>query len=212
MKNIMEETLLRWTWNGRKQEPFLCSGGDEEALLSGFLTTTGSTNAARIRRVARNGERWQVETEGEPDPRAGLEERLERTAPVSSDFRIGTEELENLCNLATERDPRFEGLHNAVISDGIRTVTGRDVDRHNALDKAVGKALQAGMDLSSSALGTSGRISLKMFAKAAAAGIPVLATRKQVGSLGIAYGEKLGIAVCRFDDEPEYYGATWRVG
>ena len=212
MKNIMEETLLRWTWNGREQEPFLCSGGDEEALLSGFLTTTGSTNAARIRRVARNGERWQVETEGEPDPRAGLEERLERTAPVSSDFRIGTEELENLCNLATERDPRFEGLHNAVISDGIRTVTGRDVDRHNALDKAVGKALQAGMDLSSSALGTSGRISLKMFAKAAAAGIPVLATRKSVGSLGIAYGEKLGIAVCRPGEEPEYYGAAWRIG
>lgn len=212
MKRIMEETLLRWTLNGREQEPFLCSSGDEEALLRGFLATTGAVDATRVRSVARDGERWQVETEGGPDPRAGLEERLKRTAPVLSDFRIGTEELENLCSLATERDPRFEGLHNAVISDGIRTVTGRDMDRHNALDKAVGKALQAGIDLGHTAMGTSGRISLKMFAKAAAAGIPVLATRKQVGSLGIAYGEKLGIAVCRFDDEPEYYGATCRVG
>ena len=94
MKKIMEEILLRWTLNGREQEPFLCSSGDEEALLRGFLTTTGTVKATRIRRVARDGERWQVETEGGPDPRAGLEERLERTAPVSSDFRIGTEELE----------------------------------------------------------------------------------------------------------------------
>ena len=212
MKRIMEESLLRWTWNGREQEPFLCSGGDAEALLRGFLATMGGVDAARILSVARDGKRWQVETEGGPDLRAGLEERLERTAPVSSDFRIGTEELEKLCSLATERDPRFTGLHTVVISDGVKTVTGRDLERQNALDKAVGKALQADMDLGRTALGTSGRISLKMFAKAAAAGIPVLATRKQVGSLGIAYGEKLGIAVCRFDDEPEYYGAAWRVG
>jgi formate dehydrogenase accessory protein FdhD len=208
MKRIMEESLLRWTWNGWEQEPFLCSAGDAEALLRGFLATMGGVKAARIR----DGETWQVETEGGPDLRTGLEERLERTAPVSSDFRIGTEELEKLCGLATERDPRFAGLHTVVISDGVKTVTGRDIERHNALDKAVGNALQAGMDLGGAALGTSGRISLKMFAKAAAAGIPVLASRKWVGSLGIAYGEKLGIAVCRLGEEPEYYGAAWRVG
>lgn len=212
MKGIMEESLLRWTWNGREQEPFLCSGGDAEALLRGFLATAGGVNAARIRNIARDGEGWRVETEGGPYPRAGLEERLERTAPVSSDFRIGTEELEQLCGLAMERDPQFAGLHTALISDGIRTVTGRDVGRHNALDKAVGKALLAGMETGRAALATSGRISLEMFAKAAAAGIPVLATPKQVGSLAVTYGEKLGIAVCRTGEEPECFGAAWRVG
>lgn len=118
----------------------------------------GGVDAARIRSVARDGEIWLVETEGGPHPQAGLEERLERTAPVSSDFRIGTEELEKLCNLATERDPRFTGLHTVVISDGVKTVTGRDVERQNALDKAVGKALQAGMDLSRTALDEFARI------------------------------------------------------
>jgi formate dehydrogenase accessory protein FdhD len=212
MKRIMEESLLRWTWNGKQQEPFLCSKGDSEALLRGFLATMGGVDIARIQRVARDGEIWQVETEGGPDLRAGLEERLERTAPVSSDFRIGTEELEKLYSLTKKWDPRFAGQHTVVISDGAKTVTGRDVERQNALDKAVGRALQTGMDLGRSALATSGRISLKMFAKAAAAGIPVLATRKSVGSLSITYGEKLGITVCRFGEEPEYYGAAWRIG
>lgn len=211
MRGIMEESLLRWTWNGAEQKSFLCSKGDEEALLRGFLATMGGAEEARIRSIARDGERWNVETEGGPGPRVSLEERLERTAPVTSDFRIGAEELEELCGLAMERDPQFAGLHTVVISGGGKAVTGRDVGRHNALDKAVGKALQAGMDLGSAALGTSGRISLEMFAKAAAAGIPVLATRKQIGSLAVSYGERLGITVCRLGEETGFFGAAWRV-
>ena len=45
-----------------------------------------------------------------------------------------------------------------MISDGVKTVTGRDVERQNALDKAVGKALLAGMDLSRTALDEFARI------------------------------------------------------
>ena len=211
MKGIMEESLLRWTWNGARQEPFLCSGEDAEALLRGFLMTMGGEYGAGIRRIARDGDVWAVETEGGPAPRAGLTERLERTAPAASDFRIAAEELEALCGLAMERDPRWAGLHTVVLFDGERTVTGRDVGRHNALDKAVGKALQAGMDPGRAAMCTSGRISLEVFAKAAAAGIPVIATRKQIGSLSIAYAEKLGMALCRLGEETETWGAAWRV-
>lgn len=211
MKKLMEESLLRWTWNGEAQEPFLCSPEDGEALLRGFLLTMCGTDGDRVRSIARDGDTWRVETEEGPVPRAGMTERLEGTAPVSSDFRTGTEELEKLCGLAMARDPRFAGLHTVVLSDGKKTATGRDVGRHNALDKAVGKALQAGMDPGRAAMCTSGRISLEVFAKAAAAGIPVIATRKAVGSLAALYGERLGIAVCRLGEETGCFGAAWRV-
>ena len=82
MKGLMEESLLRWTWNGEEQEPFLCSPEDGEALLRGVLLTQCGADGARI--AGRDGDVWRVETEGGPATRAGLAERLDRTAPVSS--------------------------------------------------------------------------------------------------------------------------------
>lgn len=100
---------------------------------------------------------------GVPIPCTTVRNRLQGGCPsgpgvVKSNGSEVTEELEKLCGLATERDPRFAGLHTVVISDGVKTVTGRDIERHNALDKAVGKALQAGMDLGRAAPETGGRL------------------------------------------------------
>lgn len=211
MTGIMKESLLQWTWNGAAQEPFLYSEGEEEALLRGFLVTMGGTDATSVPSVVRDGNVWKVETAGDPLRRADPAARLETLEPPDPEYRARIGELERLCNLAMIREPQYAGLHTAVLSDGMRTVTARDVGRHNALDKAVGEALAAGMDLKRTALCSSGRISLEMFAKAACAGIPVLATRKQAGSLAVAYGEKLGIAVCRLGEETECFCAGWRV-
>ncbi len=52
-----------------------------------------------------------------------------------------------------------------------------DIGRHNAVDKAVGYALQARIDLSECIIYTSGRVPVDMAEKSIAAGIPVLASK-----------------------------------
>ena len=69
--------------------------------------------------------------------------------------------------------------------------------RHNALDKAVGCAVLAGLPLAECVLYTSGRVPLDMVRKAIRAGVPALVSKSMptVQSLELAeeYGLKLFI-------------------
>lgn len=70
-------------------------------------------------------------------------------------------------------------FHYAFLVDrqGWPEVEAFDIGRHTAVDKAVGKALLAGMDLGSHALFTTGRISSDVARKCVRAGIPVVISR-----------------------------------
>ena len=52
-----------------------------------------------------------------------------------------------------------------------------DLGRHNALDKAVGSVLLAGVSLSECVLYTSGRVPMDMVRKAIRAGVPALVSK-----------------------------------
>ena len=70
------------------------------------------------------------------------------------------------------------GMHCAALAapDGLFCVY-EDVGRHNAIDKAVGKGLMAGLDFTASCLLSSGRIAADMAAKAVRIGVPLIASR-----------------------------------
>ena len=60
---------------------------------------------------------------------------------------------------------------------GVILCREEDLGRHNAVDKAVGRALRQGIDLTQCILYTSGRAPTDMVSKAIRAGVPVLASK-----------------------------------
>jgi FdhD protein len=93
------------------------------------------------------------------------------------------------------------GLHAA----GAFTATGEllavreDVGRHNAVDKLVGWALQAGLlPMNDAILCVSGRLGYEIAHKAVMAGFPVVVSVSAPSSLAVDVAERFRITVCGF--------------
>jgi FdhD protein len=75
---------------------------------------------------------------------------------------------------------------------------GEDIAQHNTIDKAVGKAQLAGIDVKKSFLMVSGRLSSEMVAKAVMHQIPILASRTASTCRGVNIADKFGLTLIGF--------------
>jgi FdhD protein len=107
------------------------------------------------------------------------------------------------------------GAHAAAIftSDAEILAFGEDIGRHNALDKAIGTCLLARRQPAGSGLAFSGRASFEIVAKAARAGIELIAAVSAPSSLAIEAARRCGITLCGFvrDDRATIYCHESRV-
>ena len=96
------------------------------------------------------------------------------------------------------------GTHCAVILDKTGNVKSaiEDMGRHNAVDKAVGKALLDGVDLSRCFMVCTGRLPAGMVAKVYRAGISVFASNTAPFSTGICLARQVNMTLAGFVRPP----------
>ena len=184
---VLCEGLLDILLNGRSAARLVCSPRELSALALGHLFSAGlirDTAEVRAVRVDADGRRAEVETARAAEPAI-------KTVPTTGCPPTGLDGYAPLPG--ADWEPRWiyalarafgegaplynetHGIHSCfLMHDGDIRFCCEDIGRHNALDKAIGRALIDGLDLSRCVLFSSGRIPADMMEKAIRARVPVL--------------------------------------
>lgn len=132
-------------------------------------------------------------------------------APITSnDFRIDIAVLLSLPEKlrANQSDfARTGGIHAAGVFDskGESLIVREDIGRHNAVDKAIGRAFLDGkLPLDRHLLLVSGRASFEIMQKALAAGIPIVASVSAPSSLAMEFARESNQTLVGFLRPPSF--------
>jgi len=128
----------------------------------------------------------------------------------SSAVRISIAQLLDLPQRLRSAQGNFDrtgGIHAAAIFDlaSDHTILREDIGRHNAVDKAIGRALLDHLiPLQNHVLMVSGRSSLEILQKALAAGIPIVASVSAPSSLAVNFARESGQTLIGFLRPPTF--------
>lgn len=218
---IIKEERVSFYLNGVKIISTMCLPNDQDAHILGFLFNEGvieKYSDVKSIKIANDGLRVFMEAKINETNITNLYHEKTLTSGccvgVSANFegRILQKFVSSKARFSLEslskKIAEFEGdselfnltgcVHKVMIFCENRAFVSEDIGRHNALDKAIGKAIMAGADLSSAVLIVSGRLSMEMVIKCAMSGIPLVISRAATTALGIKSALKLGITLIGF--------------
>ena len=128
----------------------------------------------------------------------------------SQSFRIEIATLLSLPQQLREQQSDFArtgGIHAAGIFDanGQPLIVREDIGRHNAVDKAIGRAFLDGkLPLDRHVLLVSGRASFEIMQKALAAGIPIVASVSAPSSIAMEFAREMNQTLIGFLRPPSF--------
>ncbi len=143
--------------------------------------------------------------------KASIDAIRQNFPPVTSkNIRIDIDTLLALPSLLRKQQGDFArtgGIHAAAIADidGNLKIVREDIGRHNAVDKAIGRAFLDGLlPLDRHLLLVSGRASFEIMQKALAAGIPIVAAVSAPSTLAVNFARESNQTLIGFLRPPSF--------
>ena len=191
---LVREHRLNLYVDGAPYALLVCTRSQLPQLVLGRLCTDGRVAAAED---VRSLEFSALEDEAHVSLRSGAGSGGMRVLTDRSNWR--SEDIFRLAAYKWEAMPLHDataGTHGSLLlRRGEVLCCCEDIGRHNAIDKAVGAALTDGVPLSECVLYTTGRIAVDIVRKAAAAGVPVLASRALPTAEAVLLAKDLGLTL-----------------
>lgn len=193
---LAKECQVKIFLDGKAFTTLFASPFELKELAVGHLVTEGVLNYREIAGIEeQEGEiniltRKNSKTLQAQETKPGILENLETHFNAAVIF-AGTQYLESDAYKLTR------GTHLAALVDGKGklAVKAVDVGRHNAMDKAIGRALLSGLDLKALYLLSTGRQPGYMVTKAARVGITLIVTKSMPFDSGVEAAKKANITL-----------------
>ncbi len=201
--NIIVEDCIRLFLNGEYLTTLVTCLDRLADLGAGFVICEGL--ADEVTSVEVSGRDIHVTTPAAKDARLGVESSggyrvLGEPKAVSSSITVTADTIRTVtATIESDTWRKTGGVHCSVLfCDGEFITRACDIGRHNTVDKVVGYAALHGIDRSRCVLGCTGRQPSGMVAKAANAGIPIVASRAASTDEGILTAERAGLTLICF--------------
>lgn len=191
---VVSEYYFRLYVNGNPFAEFLCLPTDLEDLIHGHLYSRGLVSCPdQIRNLSLKDKRAEVVL-------ATFRPTVKAAEAGTFSLRLG--DLFKAAAAFAQPSPLFAatgGVHSCALyhREGGQ-IFREDVGRHNAADKALGRALAEGWNLSSAFMLTSGRVACTLITKAVTIGLPVVVSVGAPTLAAVAAAEAAGVTLCGF--------------
>ncbi|HOI14451.1 MAG TPA: formate dehydrogenase accessory sulfurtransferase FdhD [Methanoculleus sp.] len=212
-QDAAEETPVAIFVNGRHLTTVILSPGEFGDFITGYLYTEEIIRSpGEIESVRIEENRISVITKN-PFRRGSVKKTIlsgcggavsyidtQKLPAIDSDLQVSIPDIK----AAVAALPAPGVLDAVALAEGSRIVArAEDLDRHNALDRVIGRGLQDNLDFSRMIAACTGTVTSEVVRKCLIAGIPVLVSTGASTALAVEIAEETGLAIVGSAGTPE---------